>query len=98
MRKLLKLIYILYSFIAYIGSGRSNLSLDKVTSIENISGTLVDYLLGHTNKHSVKEFKIKAKAYYNLDVSYLPEDTIKQVKDYIKYIKQKYSPDENLKK
>lgn len=68
-------------FITGIGSGRSNPSLDKVT-ITNILGTLVDYLLGHTNKHSVKEFKIKAKAYYNLDVSCLPEDTIKQVKDY----------------
>ncbi len=61
-------------------------------------GVSVDYLLGHTDIRDIPEKKNETKAYHNLDVSGLPEEAIKQVEDYIEFVKQKYNPDGSLKK
>lgn len=58
----------------------------------------VDYLLGRTDIRDLSESKVETRAYHNLDVSGLPEEAIKQVEDYIEFVKQKYNPDGSLKK
>ncbi len=58
----------------------------------------VDYLLGHTDNRSVIDNKTETKANHNFDTSGLPDEAIKQVEDYIEFIKQKYNPDGSLKK
>ncbi|MDF2854663.1 MAG: putative transcriptional regulator [Neobacillus sp.] len=58
----------------------------------------VDYLLGRTCMKNSSNSKAETNASHNLDISSLPDEAIKQVEDYIDYIKQKYNPDGNLKK
>lgn len=53
-------------------------------------GVSVDYLLGRTEK-SISEVEIsKNDQCYSIDVSDLPEEAIKQIEDYIEFVKQKY--------
>ncbi|MDF2988078.1 MAG: putative transcriptional regulator [Eubacterium sp.] len=55
----------------------------------------VDYLLCRSN---IRKLDNETKTSHNLDVSGLPDEAIKQVEDYIDYVKQKYNPDGSLKK
>lgn len=57
----------------------------------------IDYLLGYTDIRNPKESKIYTKSYYHRDLSGLPEEAIKQIDDYIEFIKLKYNPDRSLK-
>lgn len=65
--------------------------LNKFADFFNVS---VDYLLGRTNKRNSREQNFVT----NLDISGLPDEAIKQVKDYIEFVKQKYNADGSLKK
>ncbi len=65
-------------------------TLEKLADFFNVS---VDYLLCRTNIR-----KIETKAYHNLDIAGLPDEAIKQVEDYIEFVKQKYNPNGSLKK
>ncbi|EMS70111.1 helix-turn-helix domain-containing protein [Ruminiclostridium cellobioparum] len=58
----------------------------------------IDYLLGHTDNRNVIDNKTETKPNHNLDISGLPDEAIKQVEDYIEFIKQKYNPDGSIKK
>ena len=60
---------------------------EKVADYFNVS---VDYLLGRTEKYSIEAEGSKEKKSYNFDVSNLPEEAIKQIEDYIEFVKQKY--------
>ncbi len=66
-------------------------TLLRLADFFNVS---LDYLLCRTNIRKVKE----TKAYHNLDVEGLPDEAIKQVEDYIEFVKLKYNPDGSLKK
>ncbi len=57
-----------------------------------------DYLLGRTDMRNTAKSSHETKAYHNLDVAGLPNEAIKQVEDYIEFVKQKYNPDGSLKK
>lgn len=61
-------------------------------------GVSVDYLIGHTDARNVPEKNVETRAYHNLDKLGLPEEAIKQVEDYIEFIKQKYNSDGTIKK
>lgn len=63
---------------------------EKVADYFNVS---VDYLLGRTEKYSSEAQNSKIYKSNSLDVSNLPEDAIKQIEDYIEFVKQKYSLD-----
>ncbi len=61
-------------------------------------GVSIDYLLGHTDKRNISDKRLETKAFHNLDVGGLPDEAIKQVEDYIEFVKQKYNPGGSLKK
>lgn len=61
---------------------------EKVADYFNVS---VDYLLGRTEICSPEVENSKKDRCYVIDVSDLPEEAIKQIEDYIEYIRQKYS-------
>ena len=69
--------------------------LNKFADFFNVS---VDYLLGRSDIKNSSNLKTETKAYHNLDVDGLPDEAIKQVEDYIEFVKQKYNPDGSLKK
>lgn len=85
-----------------ISNYESNSRLPDANTIgeyANFFGVSVDYLLGRSivrNPHS--ETINENEAYYNLDMNGLPEEAIRQVKEYIELIKLKYNPDGTLKK
>ncbi len=60
---------------------------EKVADYFNVS---VDYLLGRTEKCSLVDEGLRDEKFYNFDVSNLPEEAIKQIEDYIEFVKQKY--------
>ena len=68
-------------------------TLHKIADFFDVS---VDYLLCRTNIRKLD--KTETKAFHNLDVDGLPDEAIKQVEDYIEFVKQKYNPDGSLKK
>ncbi len=60
---------------------------EKVADYFDVS---VDYLLGRTEKCNSEAKGSKNEDYYNFDVSNLPDEAIKQIEDYIEFVKQKY--------
>ena len=64
-------------------------SLKKLAVFFDVS---IDYLLGHSDMR-----KIETETYHSADLSGLPEEAVKQVEDYIEFIKQKYNQDGSLK-
>lgn len=57
----------------------------------------VDYLLGQSNTRNSDSKIYETGTTYNLDVTGLPEEAIKQVEDYLRYIKQRYLSDKKNK-
>lgn len=59
----------------------------------------VDYLLGRTNIRKPGSVLVaETQASYSLDMTGLPEEAIKQVEEYIEFIKAKYNSPGSLKK
>jgi transcriptional regulator with XRE-family HTH domain len=70
-------------------------TLNRLADFFSVS---IDYLLGRSNNRNPDDKSInETKAYYNLDTSGLPEEAIKQVEEYIEFVKLKYNPDGSLK-
>lgn len=74
-------------------SGKSKPVSEMLIKIADYFSVSVDYLLGLSNIQNYNESKIETKTYYNLDVTGLPDEAIKQVEEYIELIKLKYKPD-----
>ncbi len=79
-------------------SGKSKPVSEMLIKIADYFGVSVDYLLGLSNIQNFNESKVETKAYYNLDVTGLPDEALKQVEEYIELIKLKYNSDGSLKK
>lgn len=87
------------STIAGYETERKEPDYDTLKCIADFFNTSIDYLLGYTdirNPYS-NDDKSATKTYPNLDKSGLPEEAIKQIEDYIEFIKQKYKRDGTLK-
>lgn len=68
-------------------------TLQKLADFYNVS---VDFLLGRTD---IRNYQIsEAQSDYIIDVSGLPEEVMKQAKDYIEFLKQKYNKNTEEKK
>ncbi|AHM56379.1 transcriptional regulator, XRE family [Peptoclostridium acidaminophilum DSM 3953] len=70
---------------------------DKLKSISDYFDVSIDYLLGRTDERKPGS-KILTKAYHSINANGLSEEDIKQVEDYIEFLKSKYNPDGSLKK
>ena len=79
-------------------SGKSKPDSVMLKKIANYFEVSVDYLLGRTDIKTFRTPEIETKAYHNIDVSGLPDEAIKQVEEYIEFMKQKYNPDGSSKK
>ena len=76
--------------------GKREPDYDTLLRLADFFEVSVDYLLCRSN---IRKFgKTETKAFHNLDVDGLPSEAIKQVEDYIEFVKQKYNPDGTLKK
>ncbi|PYG87347.1 transcriptional regulator with XRE-family HTH domain [Ruminiclostridium sufflavum DSM 19573] len=62
---------------------------EKVADYFNVS---VDYLLGRTEKFNT-EGNPPESEHNSLDVSDLPEEAVRQIEDYVEYLKLKYGSD-----
>lgn len=87
------------STVGMYEQGRRDPDTETVKFLADFFNVSLDYLLGRTDiRNPRKHDEITTKAYHNLDVEGLPEEAIRQVEEYIEFIKQKYNPDGTLKK
>lgn len=70
---------------------------ETLLKLADFFGVSVDFLLGRSDLRNSKEIKIEQKG-YNLDVSGLPEEAVMHVREYIEFVKTKYTPSKNIKK
>lgn len=77
-----------------------------LTKLADFFNVTVDYLLGRTDvktfydneTSAAKKCLFETQSYYDLDKSGLPKEAIKQIDDYIEFIKHKYHSGEPLQK
>ncbi|MCG8501253.1 MAG: helix-turn-helix domain-containing protein [Firmicutes bacterium] len=73
--------------------------LEKLADFFDVT---IDYLLYRVNIRNPyqdkRESGFVSKVHYNLDLAGLSDEDIKQVEDYIAFLKTKYNPDGALKK
>lgn len=82
---------------AHYELGKRSPDYDTLKKLADFFGVSTDYLLDRTEKRDSPKNGLDTKAYHNLDIDGLPEEAIKQVEDYIEFVKQKYNPDGSLK-
>lgn len=91
-----KLFGIVKSTVSMYESGKSTPDDELKKKIANYFDVTLDYLMGVSNiKNPYKEEN--SLNYIKLDVKDLPEEAIKQIEEYIEFIKQKYDIDKTSK-
>lgn len=78
-------------------SGKSKPDADMLIKIADYFGVSVDYLLERTDVPAVKEQTARYKVNSDLNVSGLPDEAVKQAKEYIDFLKHKYKHGESKK-
>lgn len=66
--------------------GKRDPDTDTLNQFADYFGVSVDYLLGRTTTRNFNEVKTNPR----LDVSDLPEDAIRQIEEYIQFLRIKY--------
>lgn len=82
--------------VGFYETGERDPDTDTLRKLSDFFDVSIDYLLCISDIRKIE--KVETKAYHNLDVAGLPDEAIKQVEDYIEFVKQKYNPDGSLKK
>ncbi|AEY64809.1 helix-turn-helix transcriptional regulator [Clostridium sp. BNL1100] len=82
--------------VGFYETGERDPDTDTLRKLSDFFDVSIDYLLCRSDIR--KTGKVETKAYHNLDIAGLPDEAIKQVEDYIEFVKQKYNPDGSLKK
>ena len=75
--------------------GKREPDYDTLLRLADFFDVSVDYLLCRTNIRKLD--KTETKAFHNFDIDGLPDEAIKQIEDYIEFIKQKYKTDGSMK-
>ncbi|AKL96307.1 transcriptional regulator [Clostridium aceticum] len=89
------------STVAGYETERKEPDYDTLKKIAEFFDVSTDYLLGHSDiphLYSAKDCITETKARYGLEDKDLPDEAIKQIEDYIEFIKQKYRNNEEVKK
>jgi len=91
------------STIAGYETERKQPDYETLISIANIFDISVDYLLGRTDirnpyKNCNKSIDKEAKLYKNIDVTDLPEEAIKQIEEYVEFMRQKHNVNKVIKR
>lgn len=79
--------------ISLYESDRREPDAETLVKMANLFNVSTDYLLGRTDdpspldKQQIKE----SRANYGIDVSDLPEETVKQIGEYVEFIRRKHS-------
>ncbi len=94
--ELAKLLNVSDRSVGFYETGERDPDTDTLKNLADFFSVSIDYLLCRSNIRVPD--KIETKAYHNLDVAGLPDEAIKQVEDYIEFVKQKYNSDGSLKK
>jgi transcriptional regulator with XRE-family HTH domain len=80
--------------ISHYESNRRIPDVNMTAKYASFFNVTVDYMIGKSdirNPYQSEDIsKQKPKAYHDLDKSDLPEEALKQIDDYIEFIKQKY--------
>lgn len=97
-KELADLLKVSPSTIGMYERGQRDPDTDTLRFLAEYFDVSIDYLLGRTDERKSSGKGIEVKAYHNLNIDGLSEDEIKQVEDYIEFIKSKYHPDGTLKK
>lgn len=94
--ELAKLLNVSDRSVGFYETGERDPDTDTLKLLADFFNVSIDYLLCRTNNRYFESNE--TKVFHNLDVSGLPDEAIKQVEDYIEFVKQKYNMDRNLNK
>lgn len=80
-------------------TGRIEPNIETINYLANFFNVTIDYLLGKTDVRNPykNDHEMSTRAFHNLDKSGLPEEAIKQIEEYVEFVKQKYNKDGSLK-
>lgn len=89
------------STISQYESGKSRPDDELKKKFCKFFDVTLDYLIGNSDiRNPYKDdptYKIETKVYHNLDKLGLPVEAIRQIEEYIEFVKSKYNPDGTLK-
>lgn len=74
-------------------NGERKPRIEIVNKIAEVLDTTTDYLLGRSDAKNPEENKVITKAFHSLDMDGLPDEAIKQVEEFVEFIKLKYKQD-----
>jgi len=88
------------SAYGFYEQGKRTPDLETVLKLAEIFDVTIDYLLGRNDiKTPIRngKYTIETKINNHLNLEGLPNEAVKEIENYIKYIKTKYSHNETLK-
>ena len=85
--ELAKLLNVSDRSVGFYETGERDPDTETLKLLADFFNVSIDYLLCRANTRHID--KTETKAYHNLDVDGLPDEAIKQVEDYIEFVKQK---------
>lgn len=96
--ELAKLFSLGESTISFYESNKRTPDYELLKQIADYFNVSIDYLLGRSNVRNPEENKVITKAFHSIDIEGLPDEAIKQVEEYVEFIKSKYKSNETSKK
>lgn len=91
--ELAKILNISNSALSQYESGNRTPGDDIKKKICDFFNVSLDYLLGRSATEKINDPRIETKAFHTIDIEGLSDEAVKQIEDYIDYIKNRYNPD-----
>lgn len=83
--------------VGFYETGERDPDTDTLKKLASFFSVSIDYLLNQSDIRNLSNAINESATSYNLNISELPQEAIKQVEDYIELMKLKYKSGENLK-